>query len=356
MNSNLPSFNTTLGLISKTQEIYYVFIFPTILGMGVIFNSMALHVIWQLINKKKLSKSTANVILYKYMFVNELSDLLTCLNASFIILSRCGQYCSIAFTLPVKIYEQYIYTFMGNTYLFWSLLNEISFSIERLRAFSKEKKNGNNIRFRYQSLILFLVSLIVSLPHYIISRNVVPFGVLITTNELLYTIKNNFIATNKFGEIFLFIWALCRGLFLYIVLFILNLIIALKFRKHLYTKVVSINNGKSKIESEKLEKHQRKVTKMLLILTVYFMIGNFPNSLPPLLFFIGFGNTNEYLNFVLFTNTIVMLSHSSFLFIYLIYNQKFRRAFIKIFGFEKLFEKLSVTCKNKNFICRCCKC
>ena len=156
MNTNLTKYNSTAGLTSKTQETYYVFIYPIILGIGVILNSISLYTISTILKRKiKHSKYSSNEIMYKYMLVNQLADLLTCLNASLIILSRCGQYCSIAFTLPVKIYEQYIYTFMGNTYIFWSFLNEISFSIERLSAFSDTKRELNNrrISFKYHDCL-----------------------------------------------------------------------------------------------------------------------------------------------------------------------------------------------------------
>ena len=321
MNSSLPFIKSLDGLESNTLEIYYVFVFPTLLVIGVILNGISLAVLIKILRKKYRQKSnSSNLNMFKYMLANELADFITCFISIFIFLSRCAKYCPIGYTYGAKLYDQYIFSFLGNNFSLWTLLNEISFSIERLKSFTAKKKE-KKISFITLSLILFMISTIINLPHFVISRNVVPFAILTTTNQTLYIIKPSLLFNNKFGEIFLFVWALCRGLFLYILLAVLNIKIAINYKKHLFNKGLVINNIASlrdNNEELKKQKKETKITKMLFIMTGYYLFGNFPNSLGPIMFFIGL--TDVYNYYGLFVNTNSVISHSSFLFLYLVYN------------------------------------
>lgn len=336
MNTSLLSkFNSTLGLSTRVQDLYNTFILPSILLAGLVFNSLSIFIISNIKERKK----NQNFKLYEYMFWNEIIDLAVCILGIFIPLIRGGVYFQFCYSLVSKIYEQYFFLYLGNTAILLSALMEISFTWNRLMSFNSENKQENTrFSLKLKFLVFLILALVVSLPNYVISRSIVPIGILVTQENLvLYSVLNNSIGNNIYGQIALFILTLFRSFFLYVFIFILNIIIAYKFKKQMSIKLkINIDRGhqnhhKTRKNSYQIrnKKKERKVTKMVLIISTFYLVAHFPHSFTAILFFIGI-NTTIYSYILLFTNSLLFTSHSSFLLVYLVYNSKFRKTFLQL--------------------------
>ena len=71
------------------------------------------------------------------------------------------------------------------------------------------------------------------------------------------------------------------------------------------------------------------VTKMVLLMSFFYLIGNVPNSISPILFTANVDSL-VYSDYVIFGNFTLFLSHGSSFFLYLFFNKNFYETFIKL--------------------------
>lgn len=74
---------------------------------------------------------------------------------------------------------------------------------------------------------------------------------------------------------------------------------------------------------------EQNVTQMVLIMCTFFLVGNVPNSISPILFTLNV-NSLIYNNYVIFGNFMLLVSRGSYFFIYYHFNASFRSVFNKI--------------------------
>lgn len=338
--SLLPKFNSTANLTTRIQDLYNTFVFPTILLLGLIFNSLSIWVSLKINEKKNLKDFN----MCEYMFCNGVIDLIICFLSIFLPIIRGGVYFEYCYSFASKIYEQYLYLYLDNAFILCSALIESWFTLDRLMSFDvKKTQEKNRISFKIKCLIFLIIALVACLPNYIISRNIMPIGILVTQDNLvLYSVSNNSIGNNIYCKIVLFIVTLFRGFFIYTLILVLNIIIAYKLKKHM-SKKMKLNsnsshqrnqqttNNKYTRKNNKRNKQNEKVNKMLLIISTFYLITHLPYSFTAILFFIGLNNT-IYSYVLLFTNTLLFTSHSSFFFVYFFNNPKFRNKFLELSG------------------------
>ncbi len=348
MNSStlLPSFNSTHDFTSKSSDILYVFILPGLGLYGITLKVLSIIVLSVLMHKELKKKDRGTMIFYLLTF--ETSDLMIAMTIPFFALNHCGSYCELGYSYLAKLIELILNNYIGNTNVTIQTFLEISFAIERLEAFSTIKRD--KLSFRNKLLIIIIVSLLVSAPNHLISLSITPFGVLtINNNEILYSLTTSVFAENNIWKISLFVLVMLKGLVLYILILILNIIITFKFRAFLKKKStlrgnnnniineqttnftnVDENTLNSKNESKK-RKNQTAITKVYLAMSINFLIGYLPNSITPIIFIIGGSDSLIYNYFNILANIIGYLSHSLYIFLFYYFNNDYRETFKKVF-------------------------
>jgi hypothetical protein len=247
-SKNQSIFDSTEVFTSKLTDIGNVFILPPICFFGLIANLINIVVILQ-----PEFKGTV----YHIMLMNTITDFCFLSIMFFIVIIRCGSLCPYGYTFASKVYEQYIYLFIGNTFLLFGTLHDIYISLARLGSFKRVslQNKQQKLDFKWVCVILFVFSLIINTPSYIITRNVQKVGLLrvndsddelideqqmqsnITTSyEPIYFVLSNELGRNPFVKTFLFVLIVIRGFFLLIVLFLINLVIAYKYKKYMKKK------------------------------------------------------------------------------------------------------------------------
>lgn len=323
ISSKVITYNSTLNLTTRVADFFNVFILPPICLESLLFNFISILVI---IKIKRQTNDKRNI--YTFMLLNEIIDFLLSFINVIIVIMRCGALCSYGYSFELKIYEQWIYLFLGNSLALFGTLIEISISINRLRAFNTEQKK-RLLSFKLECFILFILALVINAPVYLVSRSVVLIGVLTTDDSYLYSLQNNEIGRNIYVRILTSVLTLLRGFVLLNVLFIINVLVVIKF-KHFVQQKSNITTSSS--WSTKLES---KITKFVLIVSLFYLIGNVPNSISPILYIIGVDSI-VYDYYVIFGNVILFFSHGSFFFVYYFTNRKFKETFLNTINIKRI--------------------
>ena len=214
-----------------------VFVLPSICAIGIVTNIINIVVFAE---RKLLSNKNKN-LMEKYMFINSITDLVFLFIEFFLVIIRCGNLCPLGYEFSSKIYELYVYLFVGYTIISFQLLLDISVSLNRLFSFSATNSKSKEISFLIKCLIFMFVAFIINFPN-TLSNEVAKLGLLelkennFTRYETLYmvNIKDDF--KTSLIKAFLVIFSIIKEPILFVSLLIINIIVAFKFRKHLNMK------------------------------------------------------------------------------------------------------------------------
>jgi hypothetical protein len=92
---------------------------------------------------------------------------------------------------------------------------------------------------------------------------------------------------------------------------------------------------KKSINEYNLLAKEHKITKLIIILCFVYTIGNGPNSISPILFYLNINNS-FYSVYIFLANSINSLAHASNFFIYFFFNNDFRETFFKLIKLKKV--------------------
>jgi hypothetical protein len=174
--NKLPVFRNVMELTTSYIDIGNTFILPPICIIGIITSLICIIVL-------KNIKLGVN----QYFYIASISDLIfsvTCFSIGFI---RCGSFCSFGYSYIARIFELYVYTFLTNSCLLFSLLIDLLITIiKKLKSFSIKyrsmAKAFNINENKIQISIILAVSLSVNTIIFPLTREVNQFGYLITND------------------------------------------------------------------------------------------------------------------------------------------------------------------------------
>jgi hypothetical protein len=188
------------------------------------------------------------------------------------------------------------------------------------------------------------VALVVTLPNYLVTRCIVPFGIVTGTDQILYQISVSSFAQNEYWQIILLAIGSVRAL-LFIIIFVLNMIVIYKFKQFMLKKKKllakknsasgpSISTGRQKIikETTKEIKKENRITKVVVVTSLNYLIGNAPIGIA-LLIFQQLGSTSLlYSYFASVGILVVAFSHGSYIFLYFLYNPTYKKYLLEFFS------------------------
>ena len=238
LSLNLPFYNSTESLTLRLYDYSNMYVLPAICLFGIITGCINIFI---------LAKTRIKENIHLYMLIGAASDTAFLLTQVFIGFFRCGTLCPYGYQYGWKFYELYIYLYIGYAIVTFSALVDISVSIDRILLFSSNGKVGTRTRFLIRCVVLFLVSAILVLPDYALAREIVPKGILIhahttsdnqiyCTYEILYTktMKKDWLQPGF--QVFLTVLSLAKGPALIALVFIVDVIVIIRFNSHLKKK------------------------------------------------------------------------------------------------------------------------
>ena len=230
---NLPIYNSTDTLSITINDYFNTYILPIICLFGIVTNIVNIIVF-------KQTKMDNDIT--KYFITNSCCGLAFLSTQVFLFIFRCGNLCPYQYNYGAKLYEKYIYGYIGYVIYNFCLLLDISTSLKRFSSFQIGTNNKKlKISFELKCVIFLIISLLICLPHIIylkievIGKLAINDKKLNTTYEMLYDLNPSF--QNDFiTKTIIFIVRIIRGCGLYVLLLILNVLIAYKLKKHISKK------------------------------------------------------------------------------------------------------------------------
>ncbi len=134
----------------------------------------------------------------------------------------------------------------------------------------------------------------------------------------------------------MFALGLLRGFVMLILLLVISLVVIFKFKNHLKSKsaVTGVQNNDlaqaTQNKKAKKVKKENRVTKMVLSMSLNYIVGNFLNYLSPILFQLGL-NSTLYAYYGLLANILVILSHFTYMIWYYKFNQLYKKTLLETF-------------------------
>lgn len=230
---------TKNNLTQQFIDYSNVYLLPSICVLGIFTNIITMIVSY---------KRNSNENIFKYIFINSTADFLFLLTQSFIAIIRCGVLCPYGYSYWSKFYEIYIYLFVGYIIIAFKVMLDISVSLNRLLLLSNIKPGSKEINFYLKAFLFLIISICLNLAPYVLSREIVIkafyFNSFNSTEfEILYTksIKLEFQTT--WGRALLASLTIIKDPFLFTSFCTINILLAIKFRKHIKKKkLLTIQN------------------------------------------------------------------------------------------------------------------
>jgi hypothetical protein len=318
-------------------DVYYTFFVPVLAVLGFLFNMLTFLI---------LSGKQFRNNFYISMRMITLSDSLFMFLCIFLVIIRCGRFCPYSYRFEAKIYELYIYLFIGNSLNTFVTLNYISISINRLVSFRIKKNFKVYPGFRILIPLMIIISLFMNSIIYILCRSVrLTENLKISGSNSTFSmrevdffrVETNHMGNNQIVNVLVTILVFFKGLILSTVLLFINILIVYKYKSHISNNKLIIKYQSS--NQKKILSKEQRVTSMILWTNSFYLVGNVPSCFAPIIF--RMCSNHIYENFLLFTNTFLFMFHASNFFLIFASNSSFRKTFksVRKFNFN-YFDKI----------------
>jgi len=243
-NDSLELFNSTSSITNIYTDYSNLILLPLISIYGSITNFLCILV------SLKLNKSQ---FLNFFIFIDSILNFLFCFICISLSIVRCGSLCPYGYKYESKIFEFFIYLYLNNSILLAEILIQGIIALNRLLAFSKNKKSVFVVNTRGLKILVPII-LFVSLIYYafilFFRRKISKFGYLVKDDDeqdcdALYKIETIDLSSDQ--KITFTILILVQSLVFYLIFFLIDMAILYKLRKYIKEKRSKFNTAASMI-------------------------------------------------------------------------------------------------------------
>jgi hypothetical protein len=319
-SSALPILNSTLSLSSSLNDISNVLLIPSF-AIGLIpLKLFTIAVLVIIIKQKK--KNNNKIGQFYYLLTNETCDMMHAIIFCFGAALRCGSYCSFGYNYVAKIIDLACYVYGIPVLLQMQILIEIAFTLHRIKALKfTNTQVRNGMKFRYKLAISLVVSSILAVPNYLMTRDIMPVGVLVPSNQTLYAIDTRPIFKTYFWSIGLSVFNIIRSIIPVLVLFISNIVLIHKLKKY------EINQRSNAVppplpenQNNTAEIHKSlkevNISRLVFGINANYMIGHFPYFLLPFFFLYSETDSTIFIYFNTAIRLLLIICHYNYILIF----------------------------------------
>ena len=324
-----------LRILSFIADIAYPYIITPISSLGFILNLISLLVFFRLL-------SNGNI--YKFFLIKAITDSILLLIGSFIVYGTCGN-CASFQTLGSVIYRHFFSGFINSAMSTFSGFCEILIAVDRIYIVKNKKLNS---WFYIFFIILSLsISFLIPVPFFFANK-------IENIGDSKYILRRTKFGTSIEYTYYLSSVLIILNSFLFSCLVVSNTILLVQFKKYISKKsnltsilVASTESGKSKDSRNNYSSNSSKtkdgatksLTKMVLFLSIFFIITRLIHSISTILtsinrlkkinfdaFSVIISICSLILNYIMFGSTLIY--HSCF-------NKIFFQSFKRLFFYKK---------------------
>ena len=130
-NTSSICYSSRNEISSRITDIGNVFILPSVNIASLTFNILCVIVF----SNKKMTGEVNELSL-----LISLADVIFSIICAFLVLARCGNFCSFSNSFSIKVYEQFIYLFFGCLHYIYNYEKQLSGVYKDIIIFSKNKE------------------------------------------------------------------------------------------------------------------------------------------------------------------------------------------------------------------------
>lgn len=192
-----------LGNENSIQLIINVFILPLVSTIGFLLNLLCVIVYFRL---------KENELLYKYLFVNSISNSIAMLIDALAPIALCGTHCQISQTYVAQLFYLYGFIYFADVFETFSALIDLIITIDRYFQVENKLKSFRKIRYQIVLIVLFLICLLFYLP-FILKKKIIKKTEFVysrneyekSENTSFYSLVPSDFGRTQFGIIFVLI-------------------------------------------------------------------------------------------------------------------------------------------------------
>ncbi|CAF0961258.1 unnamed protein product [Brachionus calyciflorus] len=317
--------NTTENLVDNGYifDFLQIFVNTTFIFYGFITNLINSMVF---MHSKLRSNSTFN-----YFLVIALANSIYMGVSFFYFVTRCRLICSFANSYASQLYLFIFCNYIKNIAAFVVLFFQITVSFQRFLIIS------NITKIKIPNIFLLLVVFILfsagfNLP-VVLSREIIKLPFKNGTQKEEFTLIFNDYGKSLFSKWFIISINIFRSVFLTSLVFIINILSLIEFRKSIEKKRKIKLSNKGDEESNE-SKANRNLTRMVIIMSFIYFGGNIPNIVTYILQQFLDNNGIVYRAYFFLVGIIYLGTQSSDILVFLKFNKVYRQTFKKMFTFK----------------------
>ena len=194
--------------------------------------------------------------IYRYILAQAISSSIYFTMSNSLSITRCGALCPWGYDYYSKLFELYIYLYLGKIIEFFHYLVDLTMCIVKLRSFSVERRrssntqaNSNSNRNFYIMIFIFIISSFVYniLPSFY-GRSIIQIGYLVSNKTInknltetvierpLFTVYRDNSINNFYNTLVQIIFSVLIFILLLLAIMIINILITFKLKKFLAIK------------------------------------------------------------------------------------------------------------------------
>lgn len=237
--SELPIIYSKENLTNRFVDYSNVYLLPSICGFGIITSFICIVV--------SLKRDESNAKTFDYILLNSLIDFFFLLIECFLFFIRCGILCPYGYTWFAKFYEIYIYLYVGYVLISSQVFLNIYVAHDRLKMFSANKSAQKQISIYKVYLVLAVISILINLLPFVISREVIPLGIYkpdpnSTYTEILYIriFRQEFMTATM--QTILTVYGAFKDPLFFCILLVISFMVCLRFRTYLKARHILLKS------------------------------------------------------------------------------------------------------------------
>ncbi|CAF0999487.1 unnamed protein product [Brachionus calyciflorus] len=354
-----PEYSTRSNSLQLFINIYLL---PVVSLIGFFLNVICVLVYRKILRKKP-------EILYKYLYINSISNSLAMFIDMFAPMALCGNDCKISQTYSAQFFYLYGFIYLADVFETFSSLIDIILTIDRYDQLTNKLRFLRKVSYKLIILFLFLISLIYYIP-FILKKKIVQLSYpenekCFNTSEEVYILAQSNFGKSKFGIYFILIQLILSEVFVLCIMIIFNVLLLISLNRHIY--LTSIENkrlysrvlfsiremadGNISMEDDclirnsiSLQNQNRSNFRLTLMIISMSILNLFGNSPIVILYTIGiFYSIDPVLNnnLVALSNLLAVFTFTCYIFVYYYFNNLFRASLKNMMLFKNLRIKLN---------------
>ena len=328
--------------LTTIQIFVNVYIFPMASLIGFILNFTCVVVYHKILNQ------TTNV-LYKYLFINSISNSLAMIIELFSPIAFCGPNCKIDKTYFAQFYYLYGLIYSVDVLKTFSSLIEIILTIDRYDKITKRLKYFRKTSFEFNVIVMFLISAVFYIP-FILKKKIIPISqplneLCFNTTERVYVLTKSNFGSTSFAIYFILFQLVISELLILCIMISFNILLLVSYDKHFKFKSSYKFNcpksSKNTAENENLMQtslsliFKRRLNFRLTLMVVFTLTLNLLGNSPIVILytFSIFYKIDPMLNknLIALSNLIALFCFTLYIFVFYYFDKLFRKTLNTIF-------------------------